>query len=589
MDLCSLGLRQLSELKSLVESYKSEQFSQTFERVTHSTSGDRLYAVEGQMLHVFVVVWSGGTKFTSKVKSVAYKTTLQLSNKILLFDVDMSDKKIAVVHEKSPSLITFYDIETPLFGATETGVKLDKPLYTAETFSTIVDFYWAKDELLDEFAAGSFVIVQTKESLLIFGESQSKQMRKVFSLQGTFSDTYRLKFTFFVEIQSENRRLSAVLSHLEGNIFTQYLITNLESKKQTIVNQITKFTLDFGGFKRILSFEVASMDHLTVLLSDPETTISKYILSLSEQKDAEIRSKETMILGKHVACSFYVYNANSSCVYGKIDDTLEEFDAYKTVAAEKLGFKSLKFETTQLDSDSYWSLINETQFVIISPSKRTIRNFYIDKESIAVAKDELTIDFPEDTTRLKKNAVRFLRVSKTRLAFGVETQTLITIFETSFSMRQIESVSKVWTINKQSEFNTNDVIFFQLNLLKTPQVVYKVYALTAPRRLAAVEFDFDSRQAINHQVANLPEDVNEIYKCKQFPYNIIVLTVPENLIVLNNRLQPQTKFALENLRPFLSAKHRDDPITPNFNLKHLYDRFYIVISSVLCIWKNFCR
>lgn len=559
-----------------METHKSEQFSQTFQRLTHSASGDRFYVLDENRIHVYVVGWSGGSRFTAKVKSIALRSTMLFPHKINFFDVDPVDSHLALVTASAADRIQFYDSQNLEVSHSESSVQLDSPVYSAETFSPIVDFYWAKDEVLGEFPDANFVVVQTRDSILLFGQTPSGQMRKCFSLSGSFPDTFCCKFTFFAENRAQGKRLHGILSHLQGATFTQFMISNLESTRQTVVSKSTNFALDFGGFKRILAFDVYSMDHISVLLSDPEIAIAKYIISLNGAGNSAVHAKETMLIGRHVACQFYVYNERAPFVFGKVDEALEEFEAFKQVTAEQLGFKSLRFEVGQLEKDCYWSLVNESQFIVVSPARRRIRNFFIDKETTAVLRNEVSVVFPEPPESLRKNAIRFLKVSQRKVAFAIETQTVVSVFEVTFAMRQVDSVALIWVVDKQREFGTDTPIFFQINLLKTPQRVYRLYTLVASRKLVSLDFSLEAGAITGRAEAQLSDDVHDIFKSKQFPYNLVAFTKSETLVVLDSQLQVQTTFDMAKLRPLLPDRHREKPILGNFNLKHLYDRFYMV-------------
>ena len=516
---------------------------------------------------MYCVVWSGGSKFTAKVKSIGFKFSLSFKCKIRQFDVESTDEKLVIVQDQLSNKLCFYDVwDTEKEGL----VQVDKEVYSTDTFTEIVDFYVAKDQLLSGFDVKGFIMVQTRIS---------KQMQKVFSLNGVFGDIYRCKFSFFVKNRGETAKLSAIFSHLENDQYKQYLITNLEGDKQTVVSHTSTYVLDYAGFERILNFDISSLDHITVLLYHEDCMISKYVLSMKDGLFPNVKSKETLLVTKHVRSEFYIYNESCAYTFGKLPPELENFEAYKRVVSDKLGFKALQTDFKEILTDSYWSLLNESQFIVVSPGKSTVSNFVIDKEKRITLKEELPFNQNKKVKEgdsLRPNAVRFLKNGKRKVSFAIEQAETISVFEVIFAIRQIESVVKIIELDKKEVFGRSDVIFYQLNLLKTPGRVYKIYALVNPKRVASIEFATIEKCLQNPLFVDLNEEIFQIYKCKQFPYNLTLLSKSENLIILNNKLQTQMTFSLNRLRPFLSAKHKDDPLLANFNLKHLYDRFYIV-------------
>lgn len=535
---------------------------------------------EGPLVHLFICAWTAGSRFTSKVKSIAFRSTLQFPQPITFFDVSPDDSQLALVFRNDQQRLHFYDLHGLEFHEEETTIALKQPAHSADIFARVIDFYWSKEEVVSRFTRTTFLLVQTPESFLIFGKPPDQPPRKVFSVRGDYSDTFRCKFTFFSETTHTGERLTGLLGSLHGDTLTLQLVVNLETGKQPLLLRTTRSALDFSGFKRTLSFDVSSMDHVTVILADPTSVVAKYVTTLKEAADQLLQAKETMLIGRHVNVSFYLYNANASFVYGKVDQALSRFQAFKKVAESDFGFKVLGVDFPQLQQDAFWSLVNESQFVVVSPATKTLSNLFIDKDNTVSLQEERALDLPEPCYRRRPNAVRFLKVSQRKVAFGIESDNFISIFEVVFAMKQIESVELVCSLDKSKEIGSTAPVFYQLNLLKTPQRIYKVYFLVNPKRLVALEFELRSRVISAKQEVALPEPALEIFKSKQFPYNLVVFTGTERLIVLDNSLKIQTTFDLSRLRPLLGPAWAETPITGNFVLKHLYDRFFIVASKV---------
>lgn len=573
-DSFSLDSRLSSYFKSVIETFKSEQFSQNFERFTYSTTGDRFFVLEKSLIHVYYVAWTGGSKYTCKVKSISHKFSFALSEKPTLFDVDYSDQKLIIVNEKSKTGLHFYNSKE---GESEGITKLDQSVFYVETFAPIVDFYTAKDDFLAPFGASGFILVQTTEAFLILSDNNSKFPRKIFSLYGDFSDTFRCKYQFFIEKRSNHSQLNGIFSTLNQENYTQYLVTNFENGKQTVVVKSSTSVLDVNVYERILAFDVSSLDHITAIFYTADCVIAKYILSMNAEPFCILKAKDIMLTTKHVCSKFYIYNESCDYVYGKISPELEDFDGYRKLTKSNFGFQTLKIDAKEQLEGNYWTLLNETQFIVVSLESLIVKNYIIDKENGVTIKNQMSIPKINKISQNEHTLIKFLRNGKTKIAFMVETNDSLVAFEIKFAMREIESVSSVFTIEKSTFFGSNKILFFQFILQKTPNKIYKSYTLVNNRKLVAIDFDLDKKSLVISKNLELELDILELYKCKYFPYNVLLLSKSETLIVLNSNLQVQTTFELSKIRPYLQPQFQHLPFLGNFNLKHLYDRFYIVI------------
>lgn len=560
-----------SLLISLIQTFQSEQFSQNFEKMVSSFSGNHFFGLEGKMIHVYSVGWMSETKYNSKVKSIIFKTGYVWEDKINLIDVDPYENKLCVVDFKNNDQLKFFPLSSHKLDEVE---KLAAPEFIVETFSEIIDFYFAKEECIKDRQDNVYLVVQTQSAILFYNEKKGRYSN-VFSIDGTFGDIHKCKFNFFIEVQGEKTILNGILAVLNDDMYKQYLISNFENNEQIVVTKKSTFILDFKNFKRILNVDVSSLDHISLLLSDPEFMISKYVLSMKEESMMIVNSKDVRVLTNHVNCHFYTYGDNSRVIYGRLGSSLSNFEAYKKTINDNFSFRTLSSDFKD-SHENFRTLVNDTQLVIVSIKKGTIDNYTITADNRVELIESMNLPTFQPFSFFKKNLVRFVKNNDHKLSVSIEDGVSIKVYAISFSMRNISKIKVVLDLNKQEKFGTSEVQFYQLNCFKNPNTTYRINAVINSNLIISLDFKPKENRFLNYKCVKFDEPVHEIYKSKQFPYNLALSTKNENLIVLNEKLQIQMIFDLKILKQDFPKRYKEESLLDNFNLKHLYDRFYIV-------------
>ena len=226
--LCLLVLRQLSFIISFIQTYKSEQFSQNFDRLAHSFSGDNIYILDKKILHFYSVFWTAESKFNSKIKSISYKNGFASEDTILHLDIFPYDARLIMVTSSMLDKLQVLNLSSK---GKEEVERFPNSEYTIDTFSDVVDLFISKDDSLKDMNHQLYLMVQTKTSFLIFTEV-NRRLVNLFSLEGRFQDIHKCKFNFYLEHEGEKSILNGMFGVLEKEVFTMYVIGNLENNKQ---------------------------------------------------------------------------------------------------------------------------------------------------------------------------------------------------------------------------------------------------------------------------------------------------------------------------------------------------------------------
>lgn len=564
-------------MTSFVQSYRSEQFSQNFEKLLYTSGADRFFCLDSHMIHCYSVGWTSAAKSIGKVKSITFRNSFSTGHPMALLDIHPVQPRLFIRGHNSPSQIEYFCLED---SDKEEAVH---PLIAEgrlELFGKVVDFYFPKDDSVKAADERAFLVVMTQTSVQVFVEA-NRQLNNCFSMELRLSNPQLCRFNFIVEHAGTENALKGVFMRVEGRVLRCFVVTGFGRGTQSIVSKQCSFQLDYQSYEQLLNFDVSSWDHVSLLLARPGLMISKYILSMkSGQEMAEVHSKEIRILEKFVESSFFIYGPNDRFLFGALDKDLSQFESYKKLIQQKHGFQTLTGDFEHARS-GYRILMNESRLVVVDPQKGTFQSCVITKDNAIKVLSEWSIPGWTHAMVFKQNSVRFVINRSDKLTASVEDQDSIATFKVKFGLQDIEVIQSVCVLNKQAVFGRNDIAFHQLNVLKTPKKTYRVYALVERREVVSVDFSSAQPDPFNRRSIVLDNDVYELYKSKQFPYNLAVATLDETLILLNEKLQVQTSFSLKVMGQYFSEGMLRQPFLDNFNLKHLYDRFYIVGLSAV--------
>lgn len=550
------------------------------QKLTYAATADKLYGLDGAKIHVFNLAWHSQTGFSSKVKNLRLKGSLELPFRAETLETDFSEQYVVVRRMGNDRTLFFFRNE----GWEEEGAtaRLEKEAFCLRLQHDLVDFIFCKQEFLARAPYRNFLLVQTKGAFIIYRENERAIFQSVFSIGGEFPESAKAKFVLFPQADLSPESLRGAFFYVRGPRLCLWYIENLMGPGQPLARERHELETVGVGYSELITVALRDPKELVCLFYMQSAFIANVNFKLHKTR-AGAKVKALLLVNRHVDSPYFIYNQYCPFVYGKLAEGLHGFHKFAHKLERKFQYRSLAIDLDKYLRGNFWTLINDQEFLVLSIHAATLQTFKVLSNNNVVLVTTLPLALPQLTELSDIRQVRFSYINSSKVAFVVETPRQLFFFEIMKKDSQSPVLRHFFSLEKAKELGQERLDFYQLVFQSVPTKTYRLFILKNPFEVAAYNIDPANGSIAPAARATFAHRVHELYKSKKYPYHVIVLDETETLHFLGNNLQVQMSFRLETLRHQLPERFRESPFLDNFSFKHLYDRFYLVRLAVLCL------
>lgn len=509
----------------------------------------------------------GSSHFT--VRNITLKRRLTVQNELQRLDVDYNQKYLTLLTYNNKRVIEFHELATVLDGDNE-SVDLKTPYFCLKFMTDIHDYYFNKNGSLEHLAYKNFLIVQTTDALIIYRESERHIMKKVFSLDVVTVSPSEARFKFLFlhpnRIEHSIFELVGCFLLLQNNTLSIYYVRNLETRQQTIVADTFKMVLAAHSNSEMVSVKAEDVHTTEICTYTPNFIVAKYVVSSADGKRAS-RIDSFKLLTRSIDSNNFVYNHKNKYVYGNLKHKEMGFMALKHKYEAKFYYKIVLPDREHFLS-SFWALVNKSVFVKINVNSKSVKLFRITPHNTGVVvSDKKQLDMIDNLGAVR--SIRFVLLNKASFITIVEDDSNYVIIYFEIDAERFVVVDLLFNLQK-SELTSSKPIQYALVQWSKAERVYKFIISDETNFIRTFLLKAQSKEVILVREVAFKSPVLEFYKSAKFPHDLVVLTRDNNMSFFDIDLAYLADFDI-------SALGVDVRVNPNnFQLKHLYDGFFIV-------------
>lgn len=557
----------------MVELFKTDQLEYELSQLVVSQSGEQIYCPLVDKVAAFTIIWSSMSRFSNKVRGIALRSVIDLGSVIEALDVDFFDRFLVVQMKKDPTRLLFYRQSD--FREDPMSHRNIEEVFSLKLNLKVSQFGFSKQAMMEGAKYSNFLFVQTSQSLVIFRESLKGVFEKVFSISGMFDCSSKVQFCFFADNEENPASMMGCVFYLSDSTLVPVFVKNLQSESQTQIEEVCYKMNCLFPFDSLSGITVNNIGDITALFSyEGKVLVS---ISFRSSRKGLGKVKALLLSDHHVDSPYFIYSQSSPFIFGHLRSDLQRFDIMQRKLETKNGFRSLEVDWEAFLKKKFWILLDSQNFLVFDPFECCLQLFRILGNNNVSLNKKVLVDFLRSASDNSNHNARFIALSRSRLALVIETSECLRLYEIRHNLQLNElSMKQLIELPVSESLSNKSFDFYQVIYQSVPKRIFKLFILRNSSEIEALEIDPDNGLISSRLSKNFSTPVRELYKCKKFPYNLVLLDQKENLVFLNNQLQQLLTFPLSQMRQLIPESLKDSPILENVSFKHLYDRFYVV-------------
>lgn len=546
--------------------YKSEYLKNDFQKICITSNCEKIIGYNKENIFIYFICFLSQGKLYNKVKKIVYKKRIGYVNQnIENIDIDAEERFLVLLEKDKEKSLRFFKMEN-VYGDEENSLK--EPFFCLNFQHDVINFSFCKNLILEDFHYKNFLIIQTKKSFLIYRKSKRKIFKKIIALLIDNYGEKSLKFDFVFENDCISDKsadnLKGALFFLKGTTLKVFYIRNLFKKKQALIEDKYEVLLNDFVHDQILSIINYNSKKIKVVTYSKNFIFTKYRLDVLKNR-IQCTVEFFKLLKKSIEIKKIIYNHESKFIYGKLKKENEIFLKLKNYYDRNFFFKIINGDYNILNG--FWTLIGTDLLVNISLIEKKMEFYQIlsNRENLSL-KEKINLEVLENS---KIEIIKFVPRSKNIFYAIFKTSEKIIIEEYELEDKNYKTKKKIAEITIK-EITDYKIEYIEMILQFHTKIRYRILLSTLNNQIITFDLETDKNKKISKKEINFKKEILEIYKNKKHPNNYIILTSDNLLHFYNNNLELQSKFDLSKIG--IDLKNNPN----NFNLKNLYDNFYIL-------------
>ena len=553
--------------------YKSEYLKNDFNKICLTSNCEKIIGYNNENIFIYFICFLSQGKLYNKVKKVFYKKKISyVNNNIEKIDIDTEERFLVLLEKNKSKSLKFFKMEDIYKQNEEDENKfiLKDPFFSLNFQHRVREFSFCKNLILEDFHYKNFLIIQTKKSFLIYRKSKRKIFKKIIALliDGSYGEK-TLKFDFIFENDCISDKsadnLKGALYFLKGTTLKVYYIRNLFKKKQALIEDKYEVLLNDFKHDEILSIINYNSKKIKVITYSNNFIFVKYRLDVLKNR-IQCSVEFFKLLKKSVETKKIIYNERSKFIYGKLKKENEIFLKLKNYYEKQFFFEIIN-DCKHTILEGFWTLLGVDLLVNICLNENMMEFYQIlsDRENISL-KEKIKLEVLEG---LKIEMIKFVIRSNQKFYGIFKTAEKIIIEEYELENHNFKNKKRLTEINTK-EISDYKIEYIEMILQFHKKVHYRIILSTSNKEIITFNLETEKNKKIQKKKIIFEKNILEIYKNKKHPYNYIILTSDNYLHFYSNELKLQSKYDLSIMK--IDLKNNAN----NFNLKNLYDNFYIL-------------